>query len=219
VSTELVDTRDNSQIWGERYTREIADILSVQDEIARAVSQTLRLRLSGEDVARMTKRYTEDTEAYRAYLKGRYYWNKRTEEGYSKAIQYFEEAIEIDPTYALAYSGLADSYSILGMYFLPPGEAFPKARAAAMKALEIDDTLAEAHASLAYATTFHFWDFSEAEKEYQRSIELNPAYALAHHWYGDYLSAIGRHDEAIAESRRALELDPLSLVVNASAGI
>jgi serine/threonine protein kinase/tetratricopeptide (TPR) repeat protein len=219
ISAELVDTRDSSQIWGDRYTRESAGIFSVQDEIARAISQTLRLRLSGEDVARMTKRYTENTQAYQAYLKGRYYWHKRTEEGNQKAIQYFEEAIEIDPTYALAYSGLADSYNTLGLFFLPPGEAFPKAKAAAVKALEIDDALGAAHASLAFAVHSHYWEFPEAEKEYQRAIELNPGYALAHHWYGDYLSGMGRHDEAIAESQRAMELDPLSPIVSASTGI
>jgi serine/threonine protein kinase/tetratricopeptide (TPR) repeat protein len=219
ISTELVDARDNSQIWGARYTRELSDIFAVQDEIAGAISQTLRLRLSGEDVARMTKRHTEDAEAYQAYLKGRFYWYKRTDEGYSKATQHFEEAIEKDPTYALAYSGLADAYSMLGLYFLPPGEAFPKARAAATKALEIDDTLAEAHVSLAYTSTYYYWDFTEAEKEFQRAIDLNPVCALAHHWYADYLSVLGRHDEAIAESRRALKLDPLSLVINDVTGI
>jgi serine/threonine-protein kinase len=219
ISVELVEVRNNRQLWGEQYNRKLADILAVQDEIAREITDKLRLRLSGEDKKRLSKRYTENTEAYQAYLAGRYHWNKRTEEGLKKAIEYFEQARERDPGYALAYAGLADCYALLGDYgFLPPRDAYPKAKAAAEKALELDDTLAEAHTSLAFAKVQYDWDWPGAEREFQKALALNPNYATAHQWYSEYLSAMGRHDEALREIRRAQELDPLSLIIHAVVG-
>jgi serine/threonine-protein kinase len=216
ISVELVDIHDNSHIWGEQYNRRMADIFAVQEEIAKAITSNLRLKLSGEDERRLTKRYTENTEAYRAYLKGRYYWNKRTEEGFKKAIESFEEAIAEDPNYALAYAGLADTYALLTRYsFLPAKEGYPKAQAAAKKALGIDDQLAEAHTSLAFTKRYYDWAWNDAEREYQLAIQISPGYATAHHWYALYLvAATGRLEEAIAEIERAQELDPLSLIIN-----
>ena len=172
IGAELVDSRDKSHIWGEQYNRKFADVLKVQEELSREISEKLRLRLSGEEKQRLSKRFTASSEAYQDYLHGRYYWNKRTIEGFKKAIDYFERAIEKDPTYALAYSGLADCYSIRGLreWDLPPREAFPRAKAAATKALEIDDTLAEAHTSLAFATWYYDWDWRVAEKEFKRAL-------------------------------------------------
>jgi serine/threonine-protein kinase len=219
INVELVEVRNNRQLWGEQYNRKLADILAVQDEIAREITDKLRLRLSGEDRKRLTKRYTENTEAYQAYLAGRYHWNKRTEEGLKKAIEEFEQAKARDPGYALAYAGLADCYALLGDYgFLPPHDAYPKAKAAAEKALELDDTLAEAHTSLAFAKVQYDWDWPGAEREFQKALALNPNYATAHQWYSEYLSAMGRHDEALREIRRAQELDPLSLIIHAVVG-
>ena len=220
IGTELVDVADGSQLWGEQYSGKLRDIFAVQEQITKQISEKLRLRLSGVAQKRLTKRYTENTQAYQLYLKGRYYWNKRTEEGIKKGIEYFQQAIEKDPGYALAYTGLADCYNMLGWYsYLPPKEAFPKAKAAAAKALEIDDTLAEAHASLAYAKAFYDWDWLDVEREFKRAIELNPNYAMGHLWYaGGYLAAMGRLEEAITESKRAQDLDPLLLIINAFHG-
>jgi len=220
IRTELVDVADGWQLWGEQYNRNPADILAVQEEISQEISAKLRLKLSGEQKQRLTKRHTGSAEAYQTYLKGRYYWNKRTHEGIRKGIEYFTEAIKLDPNYALAYAGIADSYALLGAIeysALPPHEAMQKAREAALRALAIDDTLAEAHASLAYVRIYD-WNWTEAEKEYRRSIELNPNYATAHHWYGHFLTAMGRQTEAIVELMRARELDPLSLPINAGMG-
>jgi eukaryotic-like serine/threonine-protein kinase len=215
ISTELVDARDNSHIWGQQYSRKPSDIFALQGELAKEITSMLRMRLSGEDDKRMTKSYTANPEAYQDYLKGRYWWNKRTGEGFNKGIEYSQQAIEKDPTYALAYTGLADSYSLLSDYgFVAPNDAFPKAKVAALKALQLDETLAEAHTSLAYVKTSYDWDWSGAEREFQRAIELNPTYATARHWHAGALSAMGRSEEAITENKRALELDPLSLVIN-----
>jgi eukaryotic-like serine/threonine-protein kinase len=215
IRAELVDARDDTHLWGEEYNRRLSDILAVQEEIARDISGKLRQRLTGEEKKRLTRRYTENAEAYALYLKGRYHWNKRTGEDLQKGIGYFQQAIEKDPTYALAYAGLADSYVILYQYAgLPSRETFPKANAAALRALEIDDTLAQAHAALAFVHEDFDWDFSAAEKEYRRAIELDPKYPTAHHWYSLYLSRLGRHEQAIAESERAYELDPLSPIIS-----
>ncbi len=220
ISAELVDARDNSRIWGEQYNRKLSDILQVQEEISREISGKLRLRLTGEEQERVTKRYTENTEAYQLYLKGRYFWNKRTEEGLKKGIEYFQQAIEKDPNYAPAYAGLADCDSLLPFYTdMPPREAFPRAKTEAIKALEIDQTLAEAHSSLAYVKAYYDWDWSEAEREFKRSLELNPNYATAHHAYSRLLASLGRLDEARAEIKRAHELDPLSLGIQANVGM
>ncbi|HZS50542.1 MAG TPA: protein kinase [Bryobacterales bacterium] len=219
VSAELVDTRTNQQIWGEQYNRKFSDLMAVQGEITREISDRLRLRLSGEDKARIARRPTENAEAYQLYLQGRYQWNKRTLDGMQQSIDLFQQAISKDEHYALAYAGLADSYALLADYnVLPAREVMPRAKTAAMKALELDDRLAEAHASLGWAKLSHDWVWQDAEKEFNRSIELNPNYATAHQWYGEYLTIMGRFDEALKEMNRSVELDPFSLVANTAAG-
>jgi eukaryotic-like serine/threonine-protein kinase len=215
ISAELIDTRNNDHIWGEQYSRKASDIFALQRDIAKEITTALRMRLTGEEEKRMAKSYTANPEAYQDYLKGRYWWNKRNEDGFNKGREYFQRAVEKDPTYALAHSGLADSYSLLAEYgYVAPKESYPRAKEAAQKALEIDDTLAEGHASLAWVKTNYDWDRSGGEKEFQRAIELNPAYATAHFWHSLALVSMGRFEEAIAEQKRALELDPLSLIIN-----
>lgn len=219
ITVQLVNASDGYHLWSERYDREMKDIFDVQDEIAQEITEKLRLQLKGNEQNLLTKRYTENTEAYQAYLRGRYFWNKRTEEGVKKAVGYFQQAIEIDPTYALAYTGLSDCYIVLaGFALLPPHDSFPKARAAAMKALEIDDALAEAHCSLGTVRWVYEWDRLEAEREYERALELNPNYATAYHWYSFSLAAMCRIKEAVEEIERAYELDPLSLMINTNMG-
>jgi eukaryotic-like serine/threonine-protein kinase len=219
IKVEMVDTDDGSHLWGEQYNRKLSDIFTIEEEISSVISEKLRLKLSGAQKKQLTKRYTDNTEAYQLYLKGRYYWNRRTTEGLKKGIEYFEQAIETDPNYALAYAGLADSYNILASYSaLSPRDAFPRAKAAAMKALELDDKLAEAHASLAFVKFGYDWDWAEAEKSFKRALELNPGYATAHQWYALYLAAMSRMDEAIRGINRAKDLDPLSLPINTNAG-
>ena len=219
LSLELVDARTGNQIWGEQYNRTTADLVSLQSEIARDVSNKLRVKLSGTDEQKLTKNYTANPEAYQLYLKGRFYWNQRTGESLKKSIEYFNQAIEKDPNYAQAYAGLADAYALMPVYSAgSPQEFLPKAKAAAMKALEIDDTLAEAHASLSLPRWSYDRNFAESNKELQRAIELSPNYATAHHWYGENLGDLGRFDEGIAELKRALDLDPLSLIINADLG-
>jgi tetratricopeptide (TPR) repeat protein len=192
----------------------------MQEEIAREITEKLRLQLTGDERKVLTKRATGNKEAYQLYLKGRYWWNKFNADGFNKGIEYFQQAIAKDSAYGLAYSGLADCYAWLpALAFVPPKEAFPKAKEAALKALEIDDTLAEAHTSLALVKAHHDWDWSGAEREFQRAIALNPDYAMAHQWYGFTLVQTGRFEEAIAEVKRALELDPLSLFINFSLGV
>jgi serine/threonine-protein kinase len=219
ISAELVDASNNHRIWGERYERQISDILLVQSDIAKDISESLRSKLTGEEQKRVVKRYTENPDAYQAYLKGRYHWNKRTAADINKSIEYYNQAIAIDPGFALAYSGLADCYLVLPDYSdVPSKEAHPKSKAAALQALQLDETLAEAHAALGGVKIDSEWDFVGAEKELKRAIELNPNYATAHHWYAQYLSVMGRHEEAIKEIKRAHELDPLSLIINAVLG-
>src|SRR5437588_4610223 len=215
VSAELVDVRDNKELWGVQYDRKLTDLVALQNEITRNVSRKLRARLSGADEQKLAKNYTENVEAYQLYLKGRFYWNKQTEEGFRKGIDYFNQAIRDDPNYALAYAGMSDCYALLSDFgFVPPGEGFPKAKEAATRALAIDEKLAEAHTSLGLVKRDYDWDWSGDEQEFKRAIELNPNYPTAHQWYAVYLSASGRHQEAIAEIKRALELDPLSPLVN-----
>jgi TolB-like protein/Tfp pilus assembly protein PilF len=222
VSAELMDILDNKQLWGEQYERKVSDLLAVQREIAAEISNSLRLKLSGAEQSRITKRYTDNPEAYQLYLKGRFYWNKRTEEGVKKALDYFQQAIDKDPTYALAYTGIADCYSLETLHIdvgsLSPSEAGPKAKAAAMKALQMDDSLAEAHTSLAFIKLNFDWDWPGAEAEFKRAIQLNPNVGNGHHWYSHYLMAMGRTQESLAESKRALELDPLGVILNVHLG-
>src|SRR5579864_6039957 len=215
VSTELMDVAKLSQLWGAQYNRKMADIFVLQEEIAREITEKLRLQLTGEERKRLTKRATGNKEAYQLYLKGRFWLGKRTPEGFSKAIEYLQQAIAKDPTYALAYSGLADCYSFVSVFAsVPPSEAYAKGKESVLKALEIDDTLAEAHASLAFLRANHDWDWSGGEREFQRAIALNPDNAIAHFWYGWALVSTGRFEESIMESKRALEIDSLSLEIN-----
>jgi serine/threonine protein kinase/Flp pilus assembly protein TadD len=219
IGTELVRVADGSQLWGQHFDQKPGDIFAVQEEIAKQISEKLQMQLSGEEKKRLGKRHTENTQAYQLYLQGRYHWNKRSEEGMKRGIQFFEEAIRLDANYALAHAGLADSYIILGFYgVLSPDEVMPKVKAAAKRALRIDHTLAEARISLAYAKGAYDWDWVGAEKEYKRAIKLNRNYATAHHWYGEYLAFMGRSAEAAAELEHAHELDPLSLIINVALG-
>jgi TolB-like protein/Flp pilus assembly protein TadD len=219
IRIELIDVSDGRQIWGEQYDCEPLDIIAVQAEMSREISENLRLRLSGQQKRLLTKRYTENTVAYHAYLKGRYYWNKRTEEGFKKGIEYFQQAIHEDSDYALAYAGLADCYNLLNSYgVLQPSESAPIIKAVAKQALTIDNMLAEAHASLGHVKMMHDWDWPGAESEFRRAIQLNPNYATAHHWHALYLRAMGRFDESLEEIRQAQRLDPLSLIINTVVG-
>ncbi|PWT90531.1 MAG: hypothetical protein C5B54_07000 [Acidobacteria bacterium] len=218
IRADLVKVSDGAELWGEQYDRKLSDILAVQSDISKEISEQLRLKLTGEEQQKVTKRYTENPEAYELYLKGIYFWNKRTHDGLEKSIDYFQQAIEKDPKYALAYAGLANAYIVLAdSDWITPAEARQKVNQATLKALELDDTLGEAHACMAGIEEYN-WNWAAEEKEYKRAIELNPSYATAHHWYSIYLSEMGRHDEAIAEIKRAQELDPLSLVINNNAG-
>ncbi len=220
VTVRLLRVQDGSTLWASQYDeRQYTDIFAVQDSISERVAEALTLSLTAPERKLLAKHYTESSDAYLFYLRGRSSWNKRTGEGFTKAIDYFNQAIENDSNYALAYVGLADCYTMLADYdWLPPTEAAKKAKGAITKALQIDDSLAEAHASLADIRRFFDWDWSGAEKEYKRGIELNPNYVSAHQWYAEYLAAMGRHDEAIREMRRAEELDPLSVVIKSAAG-
>jgi eukaryotic-like serine/threonine-protein kinase len=219
ISVSLEDVRDSRQIWGEQYNRKLSNLVSVQQEIAADIYGRLRPKLEGEGRKLLAKRPTENVEAYQLYLQGLFYWNKWTEADFKKAADYFTQAVQKDSRYALSYAGLADTYSLLGdAGYLPPSEAWPKAKAAAMQALEIDDTLAEAHTSLALVKEHFEWDWTGAETEFRRAIELNPNSATTHHWYGDYLANMGRSEEGLRETKRAQELDPLSLIINTTLG-
>ena len=223
IKVELVDVRDGSQIWADNYTCNPADVLDVERQISSEISERLLLRISTAERKQLAKRPTDNVEAYHAYLKGRYCWNKRTDEDVRKAIEYFKKAIDCDPTFALAYVGLADSYLVIGGFgiaTLAPKDAFPKAREAVERALEIDETLAEAHASFGYCLANYDWNWTAAEREFKRALELKPGYAVAHHWYAFlFLATFGRLDEAIAEMQHALDLDPLSLPVGSNIGL
>ncbi|HJR05918.1 MAG TPA: protein kinase [Pyrinomonadaceae bacterium] len=214
LNVELVDARTENILWSANYKRMLTDLISLQSEIARDVSHKLQARLSGADERKVTKNYTASTEAYQLYLKGRFYWNRRTAENLKKAIEQFRAAAERDPNYAPAYVGLADCYVLLEEYAgTPSSETLPQAKAYAERALQIDESLAEAHASLGYINN-QMWQWAEAEQEFKRAIELNPNYPTAHHWYCLYLRDVGRFDDSIAEIKRAQELDPLSIAIN-----
>jgi TolB-like protein/Tfp pilus assembly protein PilF len=214
LSLELVDARTGNQIWGEQYNRKTTDLVSLQSEIARDVSSKLKTKLSGADAAKVEKNYTTNAEAYQLYLKGKFYWNKRTGDALKEAVQFYQQAIEKDPNYALAYSGLAETYVLFSSYDVASGnDSMPQAKAAAQRALEIDESLAEAHTALGFYLSYYEWDRIGSEKEYRRAIELKPNYATAHHWLGADLANVKRFEESLVELRRAEELDPLSPII------
>jgi TolB-like protein/Tfp pilus assembly protein PilF/tRNA A-37 threonylcarbamoyl transferase component Bud32 len=215
LSTELVDARDGRRLWGEQYDRKLSDLQFLERELAQRIVTSLRVQLSLEEQSRFGLDHTRDADAYHAYLRGRYLWNKRTPDGLQKSISYFQQTVDKDPSFALAYSGLADAYTLLTEYYVEPAAAtYPQARDAATKALAIDDASAEAHTSMAYIRMSYEWDWERAEVGFRRAIQLNPTYATAHQWYAEYLSSMSRHDEAIAEIRKAKELDPLSPIIH-----
>ncbi len=219
IGTELVDVATGAQLWGEQFDRKLGDIFVIQDEISNEISGKLRLRLSRAEKKRLIRHHTEDAEAYRLYLKGRHHWNRWTEEGFYKAIGYFQQAVERDPDYALAYTGLADSYVLLGWNsYLPPKDAFPKAKEAALTALQLDSRLGEAHAPRAAALWLYDWQWQDAQTEFKCSLELNPTYPTANHWHAEYLMTMGRQAEAIAKMKNSQELDPLSLIISVAIG-
>jgi eukaryotic-like serine/threonine-protein kinase len=219
ISVELVDTSDRSRIWGRTFSRKATDIFLLENDIARQVTDNLQLKLSGEDKARLNKQHTDNPEAYRYYLQGRYYWNKVRGGALRKAIENYQKAIDIDPDYALAYAGIAESWVLGGGVSLPPSEYILKAKDAAEQALRLDDTLVEARTTLAKVKSEYEWKWDEAEAEFKRAIEINPNYATAYVWYADHLTAMRRLEEATTMLRRAYELDPLSLNVNANLGL
>jgi TolB-like protein/Flp pilus assembly protein TadD len=219
INIELIDIEQGTQLWGEKYNCQVSNILEVQEGIATAVSEKLRFRLNHQEKDGLIKRHTEDATAYRLYLKGRFFWNKRSVKGIKSAIVYFQQAIDRDVDYSLAYTGLADCYSTLAGYGVFPAYDFiPKAKAALTRALEINELLAEAHTSLANIGMLYDLNWAEAEKEYEKAISLNPNYATAHQWYADHLAKLGRFDEAIERIKHALEIEPLSLIFNKTLG-
>jgi TolB-like protein/Tfp pilus assembly protein PilF len=219
IGTELVDVATGSQLWGGQYDRKPGDIFAVQDDISTEISEKLRLHLTRAEKKRLTRHHTENAESYRLYLKGRHHWNRWTEEEFYRAVEYFQQAVEKDPTYALAYAALADCYVLLGWNsYLPPKEAFPKAKSEATTALQLAPDLAEAHTALAATLWLHDWHWKEAETEFKRSLELGPAYPTANHWYAEYVMTMGRHAEALARMENSQELDPLSLIINDAVG-
>jgi serine/threonine-protein kinase len=219
IGTELVDVATGAQLWGAQYNRKPGDIFSIQDEISEEISEQLRFRLTRTEKKRLTKRQTDDPEAYRLYLKGRHHWDRWTEIGFYKAIEYFQQAVEKDPSYALAFAGVSDSYVLLGWNsYLPPKEAFPKAKMAALRALRLDPDLGEAHAPLAAVLWLHEWQWQEAQSEFKRSLTHNPAYPTANHWYAEYVMTMGRQVEAIEKMKQSRELDPLSLIISVAIG-
>jgi len=218
ITAQLIDASTDKHLWSQSYEGELRDTLALQKRVAGAIADQIRINLTPQEQAALKTVRVVNPEAYESYLKGRFFWNKRTADGLKVALAYFNQSIDEDPKYAPAYSGLADTYALLGDWqyaVMSPKEAFPKAKAAAIKALELDGTLGEAHNSLAFVLDGFDWDLEAGGKEFQRAIELNPGYATAHHWYSWHLSLLGRYDEAIAEMRKAENLDPLSLIINA----
>lgn len=219
VTVRLISVPDGRALWSGKFDENARDIFTLEDSISEQVALALTPQLTGEERKLVTKRGTESSEAHEAYLKGRYFWNKRTGEGFNKAIEYFKQAIQIEPNYALAYAGIADCYASLYDYDLIPADsAVPNAKAAASKAIQIDETLAEPHCSLAYVESLHDWNWPEAESEFKKAIALNPNYATSHHWHALSLAFEGRFDESLQEIKRAQELDPLSLPINGNVG-
>ena len=214
LNLELIDAQTENLLWGNRYERKFSQLVALQSEIARDISNKLKTKLSGADVAKVEKNYTTNAEAYQLYLKGKFYWNKRTGGSLKQAADFYQQAIEKDPNYALAYSGLAETYVLFSSYDVAPADdSMPQAKAAALRALEIDDSLAEAHTALAFYLDHYDWDRQASEREYRRAIGLNPNYSTAHHWFSALLSNVKRFDESLAELKRAEELDPLSRII------
>ena len=218
ITAQLIEASADKHLWSQSYEGELRDTLALQSQVARAIAEQVRIKLNPREEATLKAARVVNPQAYESYLKGRYFWNKRTASHLRVALAYFNQAIEEDPRYAPAYSGLADTYALLADWeyaVMTPKEALPKAKAAAIKALELDNSLGEAHTSLAFCLDVFDWDLDGAGKEFQRAIELNPGYATAHHWYGSHLLLLGRYDDALAELRKAQSLDPLSLIINA----
>jgi TolB-like protein/DNA-binding winged helix-turn-helix (wHTH) protein/Tfp pilus assembly protein PilF len=218
ITAQLIEAASDKHLWAESYEGDLRDTLALQSKVARAIADQIQIQLNPQEQAALKNVKPVDPQAYESYLKGRYFWNKRTAEGLKVARAYFDQAIEEDPNYAEAYSGLADTYALLGDWqfaVMTPQEALPKAKAAAMKAIELDNSLGEAHNSLAFCLDGFDWDLDAGGKEFQRAIELSPSYATAHHWYAWHLGLLGQYDEAVAEMRKAQNLDPLSLIINA----
>jgi TolB-like protein/Flp pilus assembly protein TadD len=218
ITAQLIDAHSDKHLWSQSYDGEVKDTLALQSQVARAIADQIRINLNAQEQAALKNVKVVDPQAYESYLKGRYFWNKRTADGLRAALAYFNQAIDEDPKYAQAYSGLSDTYALLGDWqyaVMTPKEAMPKAKAAAMKAIELDSSLGEAHNSLAFCLDGFDWDLQGGEKEFLRALELNPGYATAHHWYAWHLSLMGRYPEAIAEMKKAQNLDPLSLIIQA----
>jgi tetratricopeptide (TPR) repeat protein len=219
LNMEMIDVEDGAYLWVAKYRRQVSDLIILQENLAREVSENLRIRISHAEESEISKRYTENPEANQMYMKGRYFWNQRNAPGLKKAIRYFRSAIKQDPRYSLAHAGLADAYILLATSEIrTPRQAIPKARAAALKALEIDERLAEAHMSLGNIKSSFELDWQGAEREFQLAIELNPLHAPAHQYYASYLAKLGQMNHAIAEINRAYEIDPISLSINLAAG-
>jgi tetratricopeptide (TPR) repeat protein len=220
VSVILRRVRDGQQLWADRFDEQWTSIFAAQDLVSQRVAAALALALTGEEQRQLAKRYTESPEAYGAYVRGRYFWNTGTADGHRKAVEEFQRAISLDPSYSLAFAGLADSYNLLGSYgVMPMQEAYEKAKAAAQKAVDLDDQIAEAHTSLGAITAGFDWDWAKAERHFVRAIDLKPRYTTAHEWYSEYLSWMGRRDEAIRAAQQALDLDPVSLRANSHVGL
>ena len=219
VTLQLIRVRDGAQLWADTLDTKFTDVFALEDSLSEMAAQAIRLKLTGEENRKFTRRPTENPAAYEAYMKGRYFWNKRTETGLKKGLDYFREAIKLDPSFAEAYVGVADSFATLGLYsVLPPKEAFPAARDAGSRALQMDDSLAAAHATLAFIQFYYEWNPTTSGIEFRRALAENPHYAMAHSWYAESLAAAGQYPRAIAEAQRALEDDPLSMIVSSNAG-
>lgn len=218
VTVQLINAQSDTHLWAETYDRQLTDMFQVESEVAQQIASALEATLSGAEKEALQARPTANVEAYQAYLKGRFFWNKRTPESYEKAAEYFRQAIAIDPNYAPAYAGLSDAYQFSAYNLVSRTELYAEARVAAEKAVALDKSLAEPHASLGLLALNYDWDWATAEREFRRAIELNPNYVTAHHWYAEYLIALDRPEESLAEIKRARELDPLSLIINTDTG-
>jgi tetratricopeptide (TPR) repeat protein len=218
ITAQLIDASTDKHIWSQSYQGELRDTLALQDRVARSIAEQIKINVTPQEQAALKSVRVVNPEAYESYLKGRYFWNKRTADGLRVALAYFNQAIEEDPNYAQAYSGLADTYALLGDWqyaVMTPMQAYPKAKAAAIRAVELDSALGEAHNSLAFVLDGFDWDLDSGGREFRRAMELNPGYATAHHWYAWHLGLLGRYDEALAELRKAESVDPLSLIIKA----